>query len=43
MLGVGETAVSNYELGIRVPSDKVKKRYSEIFEIRIDELFFANK
>lgn len=40
MLGVSTSAVSMYEIGERVPKDWVKKRYSEIFNKTIDEIFF---
>ncbi len=39
-LGISVSAVSSYELGARVPSDKVKKQYSLFFNTSIEELFF---
>lgn len=41
-LGVSNSAVVNYELGIRRPEDKVKKRYSQIFNMTVDKLFFCD-
>ena len=40
-LGVVPSAVSMYEKGERVPRDKVKIRYAQIFNRSIDEIFFA--
>lgn len=39
-LGISVSAVSSYELGVRVPSDKVKKQYSLFFNTSIEGLFF---
>lgn len=39
-LGLSVSAISSYELGVRVPSDKVKKQYSLYFNRSIEDLFF---
>lgn len=39
-LGISVSTVSSYELGTRVPSDRVKKQYSLYFNRSIEELFF---
>lgn len=39
-LGLSVSAISSYEIGWRVPSDKVKKQYSLFFNTSIEELFF---
>lgn len=39
-LGISVSTVSSYELGSRVPSDKVKKQYSLYFNRSIEDLFF---
>ena len=39
-LGISVSTVSSYELGTRVPSDKVKKQYSLFFNTSIEGLFF---
>lgn len=40
VLGVGTTAIGNYEDGKRIPVDDVKLRYSLFFNIPVDEIFF---
>lgn len=39
--GIGRTALTNYELGIRVPRDEVKLRLAHYFETSVDDLFFS--
>ena len=39
-LELSVSAISMYEQGSRVPSDKIKKRYSLFFNKSIDRLFF---
>lgn len=39
-IGVLPSAISNYEKGIRVPKDSIKKKLSELYEVGIVELFF---
>lgn len=39
-LGLSVSAISSYELGGRVPSDKVKKQYALFFNTSIEGLFF---
>lgn len=40
IIGVSPSAISNYEQGIRVPKDSIKKKLSELYEVGIVELFF---
>ncbi|KAB1364127.1 MULTISPECIES: helix-turn-helix domain-containing protein [Bacillus cereus group] len=39
-LGVTQSAVSQYERGIRVPEDHIKKKIADIFEVTVDYIFF---
>ena len=38
MLGVGESAISNYEKGKRIPPINILKRYAEILDIYVEDL-----
>lgn len=40
MLGVTVSAVGMYEQGRRTPSDDIKVKYSMMFDMTIDEIFF---
>jgi len=40
MLGVGKSIISMYETGNRIPSDDIKVKYSQIFGVSIQALFF---
>ena len=40
-VGVTAMAISQYERGERVPSDAVKLKLAELFELRVDLLFFT--
>lgn len=40
ILGLGVSTISMYEIGARVPSDRVKKQYSSFFNKSVDEIFF---
>ena len=40
ILVLSVSAISSYDIGWRVPSDKVKKQYSLFFNTSIEELFF---
>lgn len=40
ILDISESAVSNYELGLRVPMDKIKKKYADYFNLTVDDIFF---
>lgn len=39
-MGLGVSTIAMYEIGARVPSDKVKKQYSILFNKSVDEIFF---
>ncbi|NVF10789.1 helix-turn-helix transcriptional regulator [Anaerococcus sp. AGMB00486] len=40
LLGISTSSIGMYEIGTRVPSDKVKKQYSLYFDKTVDEIFF---
>ena len=40
ILGITGAAWRQYELGLRTPIDKIKKRIAVHFEKTVDELFF---
>ena len=40
-VGVSISALSNYENGLRVPNDRVKKRLADYYGKTVDEIFFA--
>ena len=40
LFGVTHASVSYYETGTRVPSDRVKKQYSLLFNQSVDDIFF---
>ena len=40
VFGVTPASISFYETGTRVPSDKVKKQYSLLFNQSVDDIFF---
>lgn len=39
-LGVTESAVANWENGIRIPRDETKKRIAEYYGVKAGEIFF---
>ena len=39
--GLGRTAITNYENGIRTPKDAVKVKLARYFEKSVDEIFFS--
>lgn len=39
-LGVTESAVANWENGIRIPRDEMKKRIAEYYGVKAGEIFF---
>lgn len=41
-IGITPTALSNYEQGIRIPRDDVKKRIAHFYGKSVGEIFFAN-
>lgn len=40
MLGVTVSAIGMYEQGRRTPSDDIKFKYSMMFDMTVDEIFF---
>ena len=40
ILGVGPSAIRNYENGLRTPEQNVKLRYSLFFNVKVDDIFF---
>ena len=39
--GIGETALRNYECGLRMPRYKAMFRLAAYFDKRVDDIFFA--
>lgn len=39
-VGISVSAYSSYELGVRRPSDEIKKRLAEYYGTSVGELFF---
>lgn len=39
-LNISVSAVTNYELGIRIPRDEIKIKYSELFNTTVGAIFF---
>ena len=42
-VGVTDMAISQYEAGIRVPSDEIKLRLADFYGVGIERLFFIRK
>lgn len=42
-IGVTDMAISQYEAGIRVPSDEIKLRLADFYGVGIERLFFIRK
>ena len=40
IMNISISAISMYENGERVPSDKVKKQYALLFDVSIEDIFF---
>lgn len=40
IMSLSTSAISMYEMGERIPSDKVKKQYALLFDVSIEDLFF---
>ena len=38
--GIGRTALSNYELGYRIPRDRTKEVLAAYYKMTVDELFY---
>lgn len=39
-MDISISAISMYENGERIPSDKVKKQYALLFDVSIEDIFF---
>lgn len=42
-VGISVSALSNYEHGIRVPKDNIKKRLADYYGKTVGEIFFAEE
>ena len=40
-IGIGLSAMLNYEAGIRIPNDETKVKLSRYYGVSVDELFYA--
>lgn len=40
IMNLSTSAISMYEMGERIPSDKVKKQYALLFDVSIEDIFF---
>lgn len=40
-LGITQQAVSNYEHGLRIPRDEIKRAYAQHFGVSIEEIFYT--
>lgn len=40
-IGVTPAAMSNYEQGIRIPRDEVKKRLADYYGVSVESIFFS--
>lgn len=38
--GVSVSSIGMYEIGMRIPTDKVKKQYAIFFNKKVDDIFF---
>ena len=38
--GVSVSSIGMYEIGMRVPTDKIKKQYAIFFNKKVDDIFF---
>lgn len=38
--GVSVSSIGMYEIGLRIPTDKVKKQYAIFFNKKVDDIFF---
>ena len=39
-VGIVPSAIANYEQGLRVPTDQIKKRLADYYGVSVDDLFF---
>ena len=42
-VGVTDMAISQYEAGVRIPSDEMKIRLADLYGVGIEQLFFIRK
>lgn len=40
VFGIAVSSIGMYEIGMRVPNDKIKKQYSLFFNKPVDDIFF---
>lgn len=40
-VGITPAAMANYEQGIRIPRDEVKKRIAEYYGVTVESIFFS--
>lgn len=38
--GISVSSIGMYEIGMRIPTDKVKKQYAIFFNKKVDDIFF---
>lgn len=42
-MGIGESALGNYEHGKRIPNDRAKEKLARYYGLTVGELFFTDK
>lgn len=40
-IGISVSAITNYELGIRVPRDEIKIRLADYYGVSVESIFFS--
>lgn len=40
-LGIRRSAYNNYEAGLRIPKDVIKKQIADYYGVSVDSIFFA--
>ena len=41
-IGITAFALANYEAGIRVPRDEIKKKIAAYYKVSVEKIFFAD-
>ena len=41
--GIGATALSNYENGVRIPRDETKVQLARYYQTSVEEIFFSSR
>lgn len=41
-IGITASALANYEAGIRVPRDEIKKKIAAYYKVSVEKIFFAD-